>query len=53
MADLNKVFSGRWDIDPECAGTTSGSAVTDLRMANPSHWTGKEATARERPCIST
>ncbi len=48
MADLNKVFlMGRLTFDPELRRTTSGTAVTELRMATTRSWTGRDGERRE------
>lgn len=48
MADLNKVFlMGALTHDPELRYTTSGTAVTDLRLATSRTWTGKDGERRE------
>ena len=48
MADLNKVFlMGRLTFDPELRRTSSGMAVTELRMATSRSWLGKDGERRE------
>lgn len=48
MADLNKVFlMGRLTFDPELRHTTSGLAVTELRMATSRGWTGRDGERKE------
>ena len=48
MADLNKVFlMGRLTFDPELRYATSGSAVTELRMAVNRVWTGRDGERKE------
>jgi len=48
MADLNKVFlMGRLTFDPELRRTTSGTAVTELRLATTRTWQGRDGERRE------
>lgn len=48
MADLNKVFlMGRLTFDPELRRTTSGMAVTDLRLATSRVWNGRDGERKE------
>jgi single-strand DNA-binding protein len=48
MADLNKVFLiGRLTFDPELRRTTSGKAVTDLRLATSRSWTSPSGERME------
>lgn len=47
MADLNKVFlMGRLTFDPELRRTT-GTAVTELRLATTRSWAGRDGERRE------
>jgi single-strand DNA-binding protein len=48
MADLNKVFlMGRLTFDPELRYASTGSAVTDLRMAINRSWNGRDGERKE------
>lgn len=48
MADLNKVFlMGRLTGDPDLRRTTSGSAVTELRLATTRSWAGRDGERRD------
>jgi single-strand DNA-binding protein len=48
MPDLNKVFlMGRLTFDPELRRTTTGTAVTELRMATNRSWAGRDGERRE------
>jgi single-strand DNA-binding protein len=48
MPDLNKVLlMGNLTFDPELRRTTSGTAVTELRMAINRSWTGRDGERRE------
>jgi single-strand DNA-binding protein len=48
MADLNKVFlMGRLTFDPELRYATSGSAVSELRLAVNRSWTGRDGERKE------
>jgi len=48
MADLNKVFlMGRLTFDPELRRTTTGTAVSELRLATTRTWSGRDGERRE------
>jgi single-strand DNA-binding protein len=48
MADLNKVFlMGSLTADPELRRTTSGTAVTELRMVTSRYWMTRDGDRRE------
>jgi single-strand DNA-binding protein len=48
MADLNKVFlMGRLTFDPELRRTTTGTAVSELRIATTRTWSGRDGERRE------
>jgi single-strand DNA-binding protein len=48
MADLNKVFlMGRLTFDPILRRTSTGTAVTELRMATTRKWQGHDGESRE------
>jgi single-strand DNA-binding protein len=48
MADLNKVFlMGRLTFDPELRRTTTGTAVSELRLATTRTWPGRDGERRE------
>ena len=49
MASVNKVILiGNLGADPEVRYTSSGQAVTELRMATSEQWTDKEGQRQER-----
>ncbi len=48
MADLNKVFlMGRLTFDPELRRTSTGTAVSELRLATTRSWPGRDGERRE------